>query len=81
VVEYAEAASKVREPRTPSAGQAPSGKQEPTRLTFGRYAGWTLADVGRRDPDYLRWLSRHSSGMAFRTRITDILQGMGLPAA
>jgi curved DNA-binding protein CbpA len=40
-----------------------------TRLSFGRYAGWTLRDLARQDPDYLRWLSRHSSGVRYRTEI------------
>jgi len=31
-------------------------------LDFGRYAGWSLGDLARHDPNYLRWLSRHSSG-------------------
>jgi curved DNA-binding protein CbpA len=38
-------------PRASSAG---------TRLEFGRYEGWTLRDLARHDPDYLRWLSRHA---------------------
>jgi uncharacterized protein (DUF3820 family) len=47
-----------------------------TRLTFGRYAGWTLRDLARQDPDYLRWLSRHSSGIRYRTEIYQILSKM-----
>src|SRR3990170_1770098 len=27
-------------------------------LTFGRYTGWSLRDLARRDPDYVLWLSR-----------------------
>ena len=52
-----------------------------TRLEFGRYAGWTLRDLARRDPDYLRWLSRHASGLRYRTEIYQILGRMGAPAA
>lgn len=44
-----------------------------TRVSFGRYAGWTLRDLARHDPEYLRWLSRHSSGVAYRTEIYQIL--------
>jgi uncharacterized protein (DUF3820 family) len=54
----------VAPPRSAAAG---------TRLTFGRYAGWTLRDIARQDPDYLRWLSRHSSGVQYRTEIYEIL--------
>jgi len=52
-----------------------------TRLEFGRYAGWTLRDLARRDPDYLRWLSRHASGLRYRTEIYAILGRMGASAA
>lgn len=44
-----------------------------TRVAFGRYAGWTLRDLARHDPDYLRWLSRHSSGIRYRTEIYQLL--------
>jgi curved DNA-binding protein CbpA len=46
-----------------------------TTLDFGRYAGWSIADLARHDPDYLRWLSRHSSGIRYRTAITKVLPG------
>lgn len=42
-------------------------------IDFGRYAGWTLGDLIRSDPDYLRWLSRHSSGIRFRGPILRLL--------
>jgi DnaJ-class molecular chaperone len=43
------------------------------QLDFGRYAGWTLGEVARQDPDYLRWLSRHSSGIRYRAGILRLL--------
>ncbi|HET7685495.1 MAG TPA: DnaJ domain-containing protein [Candidatus Limnocylindria bacterium] len=52
-----------------------------TRLEFGRYSGWTLRDLARHDPDYLRWLSRHASGLRYRTEIYGILGRMGATAA
>jgi curved DNA-binding protein CbpA len=52
-----------------------------TRLTFGRYAGWTLRDLARQDPEYLRWLSRHTSGIRYRTEIYAILGKMAIGAA
>lgn len=57
-------ASATPPPRSDAAG---------TRIDFGRYAGWTLRDLARHDPEYLRWLSRHSSGVAYRTEIYQIL--------
>jgi curved DNA-binding protein CbpA len=50
-------------------------------LAFGRYSGWGLRDLARHDPDYLLWLSRHSSGIRYRTEIYSILRTMGVSAA
>lgn len=38
-------------------------------IDFGRYAGWRIADLAAVDPDYLRWLSRHSAGIRYRETI------------
>ena len=38
-------------------------------LDFGRYNGWTITQLARQDPDYLRWLSRHSSGIRYRRQV------------
>ena len=59
-------------PRSASAG---------SKLEFGRYTGWTLRDLARHDPDYLRWLSRHASGLRYRTEIYQIFGRMGATAA
>jgi curved DNA-binding protein CbpA len=50
-------------------------------LDFGRYEGWRLRDLARRDPDYLRWLVRHSSGIRYRTAIEQVLKEMRVAAA
>jgi curved DNA-binding protein CbpA len=42
-------------------------------LDFGRYEGASIAEVARQDPDYLRWLSRHSSGIRYRREIAELL--------
>lgn len=47
------------------------------RLSFGRYSGWTLSQVARWDIDYLRWLSRHSSGIRFKAEIDKLLHSRG----
>ncbi len=49
-------------------------------LDFGRYEGWRLRDLARRDPDYLRWLVRHSSGIRYRTAIEQVLKEMRVAA-
>jgi len=69
------AASGAASPPPPRSAAAGS------RLTFGRYAGWTLRDLARQDPDYLRWLSRHTSGLRYRTEIYAILGKMATGAA
>jgi DnaJ-class molecular chaperone len=43
------------------------------KLDFGRYAGWTLGEIARQDADYLRWLSRHSAGIRYRSAILRLL--------
>jgi curved DNA-binding protein CbpA len=42
-------------------------------IGFGRYAGWSLGALVYQDPDYLRWLSRHSSGIRYRSAILRLL--------
>jgi curved DNA-binding protein CbpA len=51
------------------------GSEAATVIDFGRYAGWRITDVARQDPDYLRWLSRHSTGVRFREAIARSLPG------
>ncbi len=64
--------------RTPPQGRASPGSAV---LDFGRYQGWTVADLARNDPDYLRWLSRHSSGIRYRREIADRLLAAAAPAS
>jgi curved DNA-binding protein CbpA len=54
------------------------GGPESSLLDFGRYAGWSLRDLARQDPDYLRWLSRHSSGLRYRQEILRLLPDASL---
>jgi curved DNA-binding protein CbpA len=57
-------------------GGMPSGEMPSdgsSVLDFGRYAGWSLKALARQDPDYLRWLMRHSSGIRYRGEITKVL--------
>jgi len=65
----------------PTSVAPPSVSSGGSTLSFGRYTGWSLRDLARRDPDYLLWLSRHSSGIRFRTEIYGILRTMGVSAA
>jgi hypothetical protein len=42
-------------------------------LDFGHYAGRTISDLADEDPDYLRWLARHPSGVRYRAEIARVL--------
>lgn len=44
-------------------------------IDFGRYEGWTIAALARHDPEYLRWLSRHSTGLRYKKAIELALPG------
>lgn len=64
----------ISAPTTPAEPAAPRPPvTEQSVLDFGRYQGWTIRDLARRDPDYLRWLARHSSGIRFRNAIAAVL--------
>jgi curved DNA-binding protein CbpA len=62
------------EPSDNGTGEADGQIGPGTALDFGRYEGWRLRDLARRDPDYLRWLARHSSGIRFRSAIDQVLR-------
>jgi curved DNA-binding protein CbpA len=68
-------------PTEPIVTPQPAGRSAPRRtdaasaiLDFGRYRGWTLVQLAHDDPDYLRWLSRHSSGLRYRSEIERLLR-------
>jgi hypothetical protein len=46
---------------------------DPTRLDFGHHAGRTVEELAEIDPDYLRWLERHASGVRYRGEIRRVL--------
>jgi curved DNA-binding protein CbpA len=70
----ASAPATAAEPRTH--GASPDTEHDPTLATldFGRYTGWTLRDVARRDIEYLVWLRRHTSGARFRPAIDRLVR-------
>lgn len=54
-------------------GPGAASSFDPTRLDFGHYAGRTIEELASEDPDYLRWLERHPSGVRYRAEITRVL--------
>ena len=68
------AAVPISAPRSaPGTTRAPVRAAANPVLDFGRYVGWSIADLARTDPDYLRWLARHSSGIRYRSAIAAVL--------
>lgn len=46
---------------------------DPSRLDFGHHAGRSIRELADADPDYLRWLARHPSGIRYRAEISRVL--------
>jgi broad specificity phosphatase PhoE len=46
---------------------------DPRRLDFGHYAGRSIEELARTDPDYVDWLSKHPSGARYRGEIARVL--------
>jgi curved DNA-binding protein CbpA len=53
----------------------PPGRPSGSVLDFGRYAGWSLGEIGRLDRDYLEWLSRSTIGRGLRSELDALLKG------
>lgn len=75
---YAQLRTPIERRQTFAERVAPTPKG--SKLSFGRYSGWTLGDLVQKDPDYLRWLSRTASGISYRTEIYQILGRAGVAA-
>jgi len=55
----------------------PPGRPSGSVLNFGRYAGWSLGEIGRKDIDYIEWLDRTPIGRQYREEIDAILRAAG----
>jgi len=51
----------------------PPGNGSGSVLDFGRYAGWSLGELARHDPDFLEWLARSPGGRRYRGEIERLL--------
>jgi curved DNA-binding protein CbpA len=56
------------------AAGAPPGNPSGSVLTFGRYAGWSLGEIGRTDLEYIEWLDRMPIGRPYRDEIDALLR-------
>jgi curved DNA-binding protein CbpA len=59
-----------------SAGPPP-GRPSGTVLNFGRYAGWSLGEIARRDLEYIEWLDRAPIGRNYRQELDELLRASG----
>jgi hypothetical protein len=55
----------------------PPGDPSGSVLTFGRYAGWSIGEIARRDLEYVEWLDRMPIGRPYRDEIDAILRRAG----
>lgn len=69
--------SRMREPEGLGAAGPPPGNPVGSVLSFGRFAGWSLGEIGRRDAEYLEWLDRMTIGRPYRDEIDAILRRTG----
>ena len=66
----------VRRTASGAAGPPP-GNPSGSVLTFGRYSGWSLGEIGRTDLEYIEWLDRMPIGRPYRDEIDEILRRSG----
>jgi curved DNA-binding protein CbpA len=55
----------------------PPGHPSGSVMTFGRYAGWSLGEIGRVDSAYLEWLERMPVGRMYRDEIDALMRRLG----
>jgi curved DNA-binding protein CbpA len=69
--------ARMRTPEGSGAAGPPPGNPSGTVLGFGRYAGWSLGEIGRIDAEYLEWLDRAPIGRAYRDELDQLLRRLG----
>jgi curved DNA-binding protein CbpA len=69
--------SQMGSPDGLGAAGPPPGDPSGAVLNFGRYAGWSLGEIARRDLDYIEWLDRMPIGRSFRDELDAILRRTG----
>jgi curved DNA-binding protein CbpA len=67
----------MRAPEGFGAAGPPPGNPSGGVVTFGRYAGWSIGEIGRKDLEYLEWLDRMPIGRPYRPEIDVILRQTG----
>jgi curved DNA-binding protein CbpA len=67
----------MRAPEGLGAAGPPPGRPSGSVLNFGRFSGWSLGEIARRDLEYIEWLDRTPIGRAYREEIDRILRASG----
>jgi curved DNA-binding protein CbpA len=67
----------MRAPDGPGAAGPPPGRPSGSVLNFGRYTGWSLGEIARKDLDYIEWLDRSPIGRTYREEIDALLRATG----
>jgi curved DNA-binding protein CbpA len=67
----------MRAPEGLGAAGPPPGNPSGSVLNFGRYAGWSLGEIARRDLEYIEWLDRTPIGRPYREEVDMILRQTG----
>jgi len=68
---------RMRAPEGEGAAGPPPGDPSGSVLNFGRYAGWSLGEIARRDLEYIEWLDRMTIGRNYRPELDAILRAAG----
>jgi curved DNA-binding protein CbpA len=69
--------SRMRTADGHGAAGPPPGDPSGTVLNFGRYSGWSLGEIARKDLEYLEWLDRMAIGRAYRDEVDGLLRKAG----
>jgi hypothetical protein len=67
----------MRTPDGAGAAGPPPGNPSGSVLNFGRYAGWSMGEIARRDIEYIEWLDRMPIGRPYRLEIDTLLRAAG----
>ena len=69
--------SRMHAPDGLGAAGPPPGDPSGSLLNFGRFAGWSIGEIARRDLDYIEWLDRMPIGRPYRDELDAILRRAG----
>ncbi len=69
----------TRGPNGVGAAGPPPGRPSGSVLTFGRHLCWSIGEIARVDPGYLRWLMDRPEGRPYRDEIEAVLAPMWRP--